>query len=193
MHLILGLGNKGSEYNLTRHNMGFEAVEAYARKLGAVIGRKGFSSLYAKAGSVILAKPQTYMNLSGRAASELVAMFKVPLENVLVAYDDMDFEPGVVKLRKSGSAGGHNGMADVLDALHTNQIARIRIGIGRPPHSSMPRDYVLSRIPPEEMDAYRSAASLAADAIEAFVARGIDAAMNEYNAKGGIGLGRTEL
>jgi PTH1 family peptidyl-tRNA hydrolase len=183
MHLVIGLGNKGREYAMTRHNIGFEAVDRFAEGRGIRVFKPGHHSLFAKAGSLIVAKPQTYMNLSGQAARALMEYYKVPLENILVVHDDMDFAPGAIKLRKAGSGGAHNGVKDILSALGSQSLARIRIGIGRPEPGDM-REYVLARFRAEEVPLMRQAVEDACGAIESFLSWGIDRAMNEFNRKG---------
>ncbi|MCL1803662.1 MAG: aminoacyl-tRNA hydrolase [Eubacteriaceae bacterium] len=183
MHLIVGLGNKGSAYSLTRHNIGFEAVERYAYMNSMKISTKGLYSHYAKSAKLVLAKPQTYMNLSGQAVWALARYFSVANENILILHDDLDFEPGIIKIRKSGSGGSHNGIRDIIEVFGTQDIARVRIGIGRP-QGPAKKDYVLSRFNEAEIPIMQQAVLAACEAVDAFIYGGIDYAMNECNRKG---------
>ena len=185
MYLIIGLGNPTEQYQHTRHNAGFDCLDILADMLSVRINRALHKSHYGKgyAGSekVILAKPQTYMNLSGQAVESLMHFYKIDREHLIVIYDDSDLEPGRIRIRKSGSAGGHNGMKDIIKMTGTQDFIRIRVGIGRPPEHMDMADFVLSRPQGEEkkiMDAaYERAAMAAKDMIE----NGVDHAMNHYN------------
>lgn len=185
MYLIVGLGNPEEDYSKTRHNMGFDAVNKIAKKYGSQMNKKKFDSLYGELvienEKVILLKPQTYMNLSGKAIVQVVNFYKIPLENICVIYDDMDIEPGQIKIRKKGSAGSHNGMKSVISELNSMDFARIRIGIGRPKFKDDSINYVIGAIPEEEEKLLDEATSKAADAIIAILKNGIDNAMNKFN------------
>lgn len=136
MYLIVGLGNKEEEYLNTRHNMGFCVVNEIAKENNIKIDKKKFKGLYEKCiindEITYILKPQTYMNLSGQSIKEIMNFYKISLEEIIVIYDDIDIEPGKIKLRKKGSAGSHNGMKSVIEYLGTEEFIRIRVGIGKP-------------------------------------------------------------
>ena len=147
MYLIIGLGNPEEEYSKTRHNMGFNAINKIADQYGIKVNKSKFQGLYESAiiegKKVMLIKPQTYMNLSGECIKQFVDFYKIPNEDILVIYDDMDIEPGKIKIRKKGGAGGHNGMKSIIKMLGTEEFARIRTGIGRPKHNGDDINYVI--------------------------------------------------
>ncbi len=138
MYLVVGLGNPEEEYRKTRHNMGFEVVNEIASKYAVSMERKKFDAIFGETiiegQKVILIKPQTYMNLSGVAVKQFVDFYKIPMEQVIVIYDDMDIEKGTMKIRKKGGAGSHNGMKSVISQIGSEDFPRIRIGIGAPLH-----------------------------------------------------------
>ena len=186
MYIICGLGNPGKEYVTTRHNMGFLAIDELAKKLGVDVSTLKFKALVGEAriGSekIILVKPQTYMNLSGEALRPIADYYKVPAENILVIYDDVDIAPGNLRIRPFGSAGSHNGMKSVIFQLQTDRFPRVRIGIGD--HGIIPLDkYVLSKPTDEEIPLVADAIVRAAAAAEDFVRIGISDTMNKYNTK----------
>jgi len=150
MKLVVGLGNPGKEYENTKHNIGFIALDHFAEKQGIVINSKKFDSLTSELilnnEKIILLKPQTYMNLSGQAVAKAVNFYKIPLENIIVLFDDLDLEPGTIRFRKNGSAGGHNGIKSIIENLSTAEFARIKIGIGRPKNKNLVTKYVLSKL-----------------------------------------------
>ncbi len=187
LFLITGLGNPGKQYHETRHNAGFLAIDQLANKLGVTLSQKGFQSLYAKTKlgnvPVYLLKPQTYMNLSGQAVLELALYYKIPAEQILVIYDDLDLELGVLRIRTNGSAGGHRGLSSIIGLMDTDQIARIRIGIGKPPIGVSVADYVLSRFNATEMEIIEQTVKDASEAAYAYVTKGIDYTMNHFNGK----------
>ncbi len=147
MKLIVGLGNPGYRYHLTPHNLGFMAVDRLAEDCGVEIGKRENQALTAatevEGERVVLAKPQTYMNLSGEAVRALVDFYKIPLENLLVISDDMDIPLGTLRIRQKGGAGGQKGLKSIMEHLGTQEFARLRVGIGRPPGRMDPMDYVL--------------------------------------------------
>jgi len=155
MKLIIGLGNPGKDYFATRHNAGFMAVDAFAKEIGATwkadAKRKALvASAVVNGKKIVLAKPQTFMNLSGDAAAALVSFYKVAPENTLLIHDDMDIEPGRMQFKKGGSAAGHNGVASVYERLGTQNVHRLRIGIGRPTEPRMAsEDWVLGKLSTE--------------------------------------------
>lgn len=183
MKIVVGLGNPGREYAATRHNLGFLVVDELARRAGAEGTKTRFRSALAEghlAGQkLILVKPQTYMNLSGHAVREAVNWYHVPREDVLVILDDLDLPFGGVRLRGDGSAGGHNGLASVLEQLGAKGVPRMRVGIGRGPGTA--RGQVLARFSPEEERALPDLVAAAADCAALWAEEGIIAAMNHCN------------
>jgi PTH1 family peptidyl-tRNA hydrolase len=183
--LIVGLGNPGPKYKDTRHNVAWWALDDLAERANVKFGKRSGDAETAEAqigeGSALLVRPMTYVNLSGKAVSALMRKRGVPPERVIVISDDINLEPGKIRIRKQGGAGGHNGLKSVIDSLGTNEFARIRIGIGLPPAPDDQVDYVLGRMPPKERELVRDAASRAADAVEAAIRDGLDEAMNRFN------------
>lgn len=189
MKLIVGLGNPGKEYEWTRHNVGFWAVDALAARFGMGVKdfRVKFQSLvseYTFGGEkILMMKPQTYMNVSGVAVAEALNFYKImqPDRDVMVIYDDMDFPVGTLKLRLSGSAGGHNGIKSLIAHMGTSQFARLRVGIGRPLPEQTVISHVLGRFPKTEEDQVKSVCEKAAEAVEYALVHSFQAAMNRYN------------
>ena len=185
--LIVGLGNPGREHRDTRHNIGFMVIDQLCRTLGVSMSRVQSRALVA-AGTlegerIILAKPQTFMNLSGQAVGGLVRFYKTPLDHLLVAHDDLDLPLGTIRLRPVGSSAGQKGMESIIKQLGTLNFPRLRLGIGRPPGQMDPSAYVLQRFNRAEQDALEQVLDRAAAAVGTFVREGLDAAMNEYNGK----------
>ncbi|MCS7208901.1 MAG: aminoacyl-tRNA hydrolase [Fimbriimonadales bacterium] len=183
--LILGLGNPGAQYAPTRHNVGFWTVDLLAQRHGIELKTRRHSS---KLGvgviggtPVVLAKPQTYMNLSGAAAHALLQAYHLQPEQMLVVFDDIWLAPGVVRVRAKGSAGGHNGMKSIIAALGTEAFPRVRIGIGQPPEGTDLAEYVLSPPPPDERPLLDAAVQRAADACEAWLTEPIEQVMARFN------------
>lgn len=185
MKIIVGLGNPGQEYSATRHNVGFMAVDALAATWGvAAAWRSKFDALVAEyrgAEQVLLVKPQTYMNLSGRSVSAIVNWYKLKAEDVIVVYDDLDLPPGKLRLRSQGGAGGHRGIASLLECLGKDTFTRVRIGIGRPPEFMESANYVLGRISPEDAAVIEPAVKRAAEAVESILQEGLTKAANKFN------------
>lgn len=182
--IIVGLGNPGPEYECSRHNMGFLAVEALKDLLscrGEKLKHKGLSCR-AEAGEarLLLVKPQTFMNNSGECIGQVMAFYKIPPERLIVMYDDIDLEAGALRIRKNGGAGTHNGMRSILDTIKTQDFMRIRIGIGKPEHGDL-ADYVLGRIPKAQQETMQAAVKRAAEAAKCIAIQGIEAAMQKYN------------
>jgi len=184
-YLIVGLGNPGREYRESRHNIGFLLLSHLAERLGV-----SFSRLQSKAlvtdkryqdHKIILAKPQTFMNLSGQAVGPLVNFYKIPLENLLVVYDEVDLPFGTLRLRPSGGSGGHNGMKSLITRLGTEGFPRLRLGVSRPPGRMEAAAYVLQDFSREEAALLPEILDLAGDAALTFITQGIEAAMNRYN------------
>jgi len=184
--LIVGLGNPGAAYAAHRHNIGFRVVEALARAHGIAFSRrKGFKA-YVGTGligghPVVLAKPQTFMNLSGQAVSRLRREYQVPPEQILVVYDDLDLPLGRLRLRPEGGSGGHKGMRSIIDALGTQAFPRLRVGIDRPPQGLDPADYVLQPFSQAQKALVKEVVAQAVEAIECWQAEGILAAMDRFN------------
>lgn len=183
MKLIVGLGNPGSEYQSTRHNMGFSAIDYLSQKHNIPVKKSKHQALIGEgtiAGErVVLAKPMTYMNLSGDAVSALARWYKLDPADILVIYDDMDLPAGQMRLRPSGSAGGHNGMKSIILRLNTDRFPRLRIGIGRAEHDTI--DYVLGKLSREEQELQFQLLGTVCDAVRLFIQEGIAPAMNRYN------------
>jgi PTH1 family peptidyl-tRNA hydrolase len=185
MLIIVGLGNPGIEYENTFHNLGFMAIDAIAEKTGKKIKKAICGSLatsFAYGGdTVVLAKPLTYMNLSGGAVKSLVAKFKATKNDVLVIYDDFDLNKFALRARASGSAGSHNGMKSIIYQIGTEEFIRVRIGIDPKPPGWDLADYVLSKFKKDEFDAMVQGVTKACDAVEAILRDNVDNAMNKFN------------
>ena len=184
MKLIVGLGNPGKKYEGTRHNMGFMAVDLLSDQARIDVDKEVFHGLMGRGKifdeDVILFKPTTFMNLSGTAVQEVVHYFKIALEDVVVVFDDMALEPGKIRLRKEGSSGGHKGMQNIIDCLSTDQIKRIRIGIGEPGEWDNV-DFVLSKPLKDEKPLIDEAIENAVGALKEMLKSDFDRAMNKYN------------
>jgi PTH1 family peptidyl-tRNA hydrolase len=187
-YLIVGLGNPGAVYRYNRHNIGFMLVDRVAEQLGVKFSRLESKALLTKGEHqgrrVVLAKPQTYMNLSGQAVGSLVRFYKVPPANLLVAYDDVDLPLGTLRIRPGGGSAGQKGMSSIIDRLGTQDFPRLRLGIGRPPGRMEAADYVLQDFSSGEKDLLRLTLDRAAEAALVFVAEGLETAMNQYNGMG---------
>lgn len=185
MYLIAGLGNPGVEYEKTRHNMGFQVIDKLAKDKQVELKRKKFDGLYGETNiqgeKIIFLKPQTYMNLSGKSIAEFVQFYKIPLEHVLVIYDDMDILPGKIKVRKQGGAGSHNGMKSVVHELQSEVFPRIRVGIGRTKEQEEVISYVIGHVEDEEWKLLEEGIDIATKAVEEFLINGIETTMNRYN------------
>ncbi len=188
-YLIVGLGNPGRQYRTNRHNVGFLLLDALANRLDTSFSRLESKALVTRAeynsSRVILAKPQTYMNLSGQAVGALVRFYKIPTGNLLVAYDEVDLPFGSLRIRPTGGSAGHKGMAAIIERLGTQEFPRLRIGIGRPPGRMEAADYVLQDFSKDEKEELASILDRAADAVLTFVSQGVEAAMNKFNAAPG--------
>ena len=184
MKLIVGLGNPGKEYAGTRHNCGFMVIDRLASKLNVDVDQNKFKGLYAKVKyhgeDIILLKPQTYMNLSGESVNAVMNFFKIDKEDLLVIYDDLDMPVGKLRLRKTGSAGGHNGIKNIIAHLNSQDFKRIRVGIDRHKYMNV-ADYVLSRLSKVESEAIEQGIENAANAVLDYLDNDFNHAMNYYN------------
>lgn len=187
MYIIAGLGNPGKQYENTRHNAGFMALDALADQLGTSIEEKKHKALCGKAviggEKVILLKPQTFMNLSGESIRAAADFYKVDPEHIMVIYDDISLEPGQLRIRKKGSAGGHNGIKSIIAHLGTQEFPRIKVGVGAKPDRMDLADYVLGHFSQIESRVMDDAAKEAGQAAQAMILDGIESAMNRYNSK----------
>ena len=186
--IICCLGNPGREYDNSRHNVGFTVAEELSRRHNIDLRRARFK---AQTGTgeiggrkVLLMKPNTYMNLSGTALQEAAAFYKVPAEKCLVVSDDVSLDPGRLRLRRSGSAGGHNGLKSIINMLGSQSFPRVKIGVGQKPHPDYDlADWVLGKFPADQRPVMAEAAQRAAEAVECVLAEGMDRAMSQYNTK----------
>ncbi len=185
MYIIAGLGNPGSKYENTRHNMGFKAIDAMASEFGIDVNRAKFKGLIGEGriGSekVILLKPQTYMNLSGQSVREIMNFYKIPEENLVVIYDDFDLPIGSIRVRKSGGPGTHNGMKSVVQELGSRKFPRVRVGIGSSDGSTI--QFVIGKVGKDEQQILNEAAEAAASAAADIIRIGIENAMNIHNTR----------
>ena len=184
--LIVGLGNPGREYEKTRHNAGFRAMDILAQKLGCQPDKLKYQGLYCQATyqgkKLLLLKPQTFMNLSGRSVAPLAAFFKVPAKNIIVMFDDISLPPGRLRIRADGSAGGHNGIKSLIQELGNQDFPRVKIGVGAKPHPDFDlADWVLSAFTAQEEKALQPALERAADAALAIIDHGVPEAANRFN------------
>lgn len=186
MKLIVGLGNPGKEYENTRHNAGFRVMDEIAEELRVDINQKKFKALIAmtkvSGEQVLLMKPQTYMNLSGEAVGEAMRFYQIPIEDLLVIYDDLDMTIGKIRLREKGSAGGQNGMKSIISHVHTQDFNRIRVGIGKDARIPVV-DWVLGKISNEDMEAHKESIVLAKEAAIYSVTHSFMDTMNRFNKK----------
>lgn len=185
MYLIVGLGNPEEEYANTRHNMGFNVINKLSEEYKIEVNKNKFDALFAAGNiegeKVILLKPQTYMNLSGKSIIQVINFYKIPLENVLIIYDDIDIEPGLIRIRKKGSSGSHNGMKSVVAELNSQDFPRIRVGIGKPNYNNDMINYVIGVVPKEEQIQLEEGTKKAKEAVIEVLKNGIDTAMNKFN------------
>ena len=184
-YLLIGLGNPGREYRDTRHNVGFMFIDRLIVRLNArglkVQSKAVVTSAVYEDRKLILAKPQTYMNLSGQSAQGLLNFYKIPMENMLIAHDDLDIPFGTIRIRPKGGPGGQGGMASTINQLGTKDFPRLRIGIGRPPGRMDPAAFVLQDFTREELKVLSEIIDRTADAALTFVLEGLNKAMNKYN------------
>lgn len=185
--LIVGLGNPGKKYARTRHNVGTDAIELLANRLNVSlkVGRDRAQVAETRIGdeAVVLVIPTTWMNESGEAVGPIARRYKIPASNIIIIHDELDLEPGAVKLKMGGGLAGHNGLKSVSQHIGTNDYTRVRIGVGKPTSKEQGADHVLSSIPPAERKILDVAVEVACDAVERIMKEGLDAAMREYNAR----------
>lgn len=184
MRLIVGLGNPGKKYNNTRHNVGFnfvdEVVESYKEKFKLDKAKQAeIAEVNINGERVIFIKPQTFMNLSGNAVNLVTKFYKIPVEDILIIYDDLDLDTARIKIKPNGSSGGHNGMQSIISSLGTSEIKRVRIGISKPSYSTI--DYVLGKFSKEEQKEIDIVLKTATDIVEMYLKNDFNALMNAYN------------
>lgn len=186
MKLLVGLGNPGREYELTRHNMGFMVIDKLCQELNITLHKTKFNGHYYQGQilqqRVIILKPQTFMNLSGECVSQFVKYFDIAEEDILIVYDDMDIPAGKLRIRKKGSSGHQRGMQNIIDQLHTLTIPRLRVGIGKSTYPDV-KDYVLGKLRNDEIDLIATSTTIASAACLDFISRDIDYIINKYNKK----------
>jgi PTH1 family peptidyl-tRNA hydrolase len=188
MYLVAGLGNPGKQYDMTRHNIGFEVIDYMADNMGVKVNKLKFKALYGetKIGmeKVLLVKPQTYMNLSGDSIRDFANFYKIPPENIIIINDDIAIEAGRLRIRAKGSAGGHNGLKSIIYQLNSDNFPRIRVGVGAPKHEDYDlADFVLGRFSKEEIPVLEESIIKASKAVEEIIKNNIDSAMNKFNSK----------
>ena len=185
MYLIVGLGNPEEEYARTRHNMGFDVINKLSENQNIKVNKNKFNSLYGTGTmhgeKVILIKPQTYMNLSGEAVRDFMNFYKIKPENLIIIYDDLDIEPGMIKIRKKGGPGTHNGMKSIVHEIQSEDFPRVRVGIGNPEYKGDLLKFILSRISDDDYEILEKSINNAANAIVELIENGVDSAMNKFN------------
>ncbi len=185
LYLFVGLGNPGKEYEHTRHNIGFDFIDKFADSFGEDIDKNGFHGMYTKIKyfdkDIILFKPFTYMNNSGVAIKEIKDYFKIDINNIVIIHDDMDFNPGIIRLKESGSSAGHNGIKSIINYLGTEKFKRLRIGIGKFQYNII--DYVLTKPSKEDQEKINAAYNNGIDALKLYLKESFEKAMSFYNKK----------
>ena len=184
--LIVGLGNPGLQYEKTRHNAGFMVIDALAEKYGVGFPKRKYDALIGECkigdNRIMLVKPQTFMNLSGKAVTAICSFYKIPYDKVIVMFDDVSLDVGKIRVRRKGSDGGHNGIKDIIELSGTSDIPRIKIGVGKKPNAEYDlKDWVLGKFSKEDLDNFQKATESGVKAAEEIIKRGIDSAMNRYN------------
>lgn len=185
MYLIVGLGNPENDYSRTRHNMGFDVINELAKEYEIKIDRTKFEGIYGtgiiEGEKVILLKPQTYMNSSGESVIGFKNFYKLENSQIIVISDDIELEPGEIRIRRKGSAGSHNGLKSVVYKLNSEEFARVRIGVGKPTENIDLVEYVIGYIDDNQYEELKKGINLGKEAIKTIIAEGIDVAMNKYN------------
>lgn len=183
MYLVVGLGNPGDKYDKTRHNVGFDIIDLCKEKYNFGPSRTKFKGIYwetiISGEKVLFLKPQTFMNLSGESVREICDFYKIPNDKVIVIYDDISLEPGSLRIRRKGSAGGHNGIKNIIMHLSTDVFPRIKVGVGQPKEDLIP--FVLGRFSKEDRDQVEKAFKASIDAVEVIIKEGVSEAMNKFN------------
>ena len=184
--LIAGLGNPGMQYENTRHNIGFMAVDKFAEDIGFAFNKNKYEALIGECRigekRILVIKPQTFMNNSGRAVTQIAAFYKIPSDKIIVVHDDISLDVGKIRMRRKGSHGGHNGMRDIIELLGRDDIMRIKMGVGAKPHPDYDlANWVLGRFPKEQQENLEKGIDTACKAIKEIIMCGIDSAMNKYN------------
>ncbi|MBQ8204021.1 MAG: aminoacyl-tRNA hydrolase [Clostridia bacterium] len=185
-YLVAGLGNPGIEYAKTRHNAGFIAIDKLAKDIGCEFKKNKHNALFGEGNiggnRVLLVKPQTYMNNSGAAVGALSSFYKIPTDKIIIMFDDISLDVGKIRIRRKGSAGGHNGIKDIIEVLGTEDIMRIKIGVGeRKDRQSDLKNHVLGKIPEGDMESFEAATDECVKAVKEILSRGIDSAMNKFS------------
>ena len=187
MWLIVGLGNPGRKYQFTRHNIGFRVIDRLARELSIPLNKKSLLTKWGKGrwkeNELVLAKPQTFMNLSGEAVIRLVNFFKIKTKNLIVIYDDLDLGLGEIRIREKGGGGGHKGVESIIHNLKTSEFIRVRLGIGRPDKKGSEKDYVLETFDDGEKKIVNEQIAKGKEAVEIIIGEGTASAMNRFNRK----------
>lgn len=186
MYIIAGLGNPGSQYDMTRHNIGFSVIDYIAREYNVKVKKLKYKGVYGEANvngeKVLLLKPQTYMNLSGESIRDFATFYKVPVENIIVICDDVSLPPGKIRIRRKGSAGGHNGLKSIIYQLNSDEFPRIKVGVGSPENQNYDlADYVLGRFTKDEIPVLEDSIIRSFKAAEEIIKHGAESAMNKYN------------
>ena len=185
--LVVGLGNPGKEYELTRHNIGFLVLDSLANQTGVEINRTGFKGFYNDVifsdKKLMLFKPQTFMNLSGNAVKEIKNFYKIENQKIIVVHDEIDIELGTLKIKEGGGSAGHNGIKSIIENLNDNSFKRIRVGIGKPGNQNLVSSHVLSKFSSDEKKIVKQLIENTVDAIKEIIKNGIENAMNKYNKK----------
>ncbi|WDV45556.1 aminoacyl-tRNA hydrolase [Clostridiaceae bacterium M8S5] len=187
LYAVIGLGNPGSKYSDTKHNVGFNTIDCIAQKYSVKLNKIKFKSVYGETNiegnKVILVKPQTYMNNSGISVMELLKYTNIPVQNLIVIYDDIDIDLGTIRIRKKGSAGSHNGMKSIIYHIKNDDFPRIRIGIGRPNQGQDLAYFVLNKFNKEEREKIDEIVEIASDSVIEIIKNNVDYAMNKFNKK----------
>lgn len=187
MYLIVGLGNPESDYSKTRHNMGFNVINKLSEKYGIEVNKSKFKGLVGngmiEGKKAVLLKPQTFMNLSGESIIEAMNFYKIQENELIVIYDDIDIEPGNIRIRRNGSAGTHNGMKSIVEHIKTENFIRVRVGIGKPKEHIDMISHVIGHIPEEDKKSLEEGTNIAKEAVIEIVKNSVDSAMNKFNKK----------
>ena len=187
MYLIVGLGNPENQYSKTRHNMGFDVINKLSTKYEIEVKKEKFNGLFGtgviEGEKVMLLKPQTFMNLSGESIKQCMDFYKLKLEDLIVIYDDMDLDPGNIKVRIKGGPGSHNGMKSVVSNINSEDFVRVRVGIGKPENKSDMINYVIGHVSEDEYKILEEGTSLAKDATIEIIKNDVNSSMNKFNAK----------